>query len=572
MRPDREPWLAKVTVTISRRVLYVAGALWDTVTHRLCRPWTFVCVLVLSIPIILINAPLLAQQPSRPPDLDRVEQEISTVKSDIGSLKDTVDKSLVSLRDSNEQWWKVFERLQWFATIFGFLFGLLLVWYAFQEQRRSARQQAAASELRTREQTFSQNVLTLLQVSTDALKSQAATDKGGIKQADETLSLINNLLRITERAAARAAGVQFDFLSTALGALSRECERLVADAKAYDERDIATRPDFRERVRILAKQIDQLDNQRVSYNQAVPQSDSAASIRLPHPCLFIRGMASDLDQNPTEAINNWLEIVKSKEETAVVDGACYWLGYVYNTIGYKSDDEFNQVKGYLAKARSRAEVSGNMSRLYELTRVKLETDFFRAGRSQMLTEIVEEGDKFYSTSDSQFVNPRAKAAFATTMGNIVLIRDFRKSIVSGTPFAPAEANAWFDRAGESHWAKFGRCQALLLAGVPFDENMRKVVEDIAGIVAANYFDRIEDRTKLLCKITEYLCKLMLDPRSETSTIEYFITTHAANVTGRTIYSQLRKQNISKEEFLKEWRVLCGERNILEAAKKSNAAT
>src|SRR5207253_1958653 len=115
----------------------------------------------------------------------------------------------------------------------------------------------------TREESLNERYIKLLEVASGAAETAqqkvVALEEGGIKRAGETIQLINNLLQITERAAAKAAGAQFDFLSRSIGNFDAQCQALITEATKDDDRDIIAKPEFRERVRVLTKQIESLD-------------------------------------------------------------------------------------------------------------------------------------------------------------------------------------------------------------------------------------------------------------------------------------------------------------------------
>ena len=235
-----------------------------------------------------------------------------------------------------------------------------------EEAKTRARYQEENAKQTAREESLNDRYVKLLEVASGAAEQAQqkviALEEGGIKRASDTLQLINNLLAITERAAAKAAGAQFEFLSRSIKNLDEECRKLIVVAIREDERDIVGKPAFSEQVRVLTKQIESLDHQITLYNESVPQqlgtvADASNSpqaglrgwtrLSLTGPCLFIRGLNNHLDQNFTEAIRDWRKSQVVKGNNSVQVDANYWIGYVNNTIG-----NFEEAREYFRIAAS----------------------------------------------------------------------------------------------------------------------------------------------------------------------------------------------------------------------------
>ena len=163
------------------------------------------------------------------------------------------------------------------------------------------------------------------------------------------------------------------------------------------------------------------------------------------------------------------------------------------------------------------------------------------------------------------------------MGNMSLTRDIREAVVkkAGFPF-PEEADRWYRRALEveprSRWARFGTCQALVIGGKPLPAEAQQALKDVIGSANREYQNRVEVRSKVLSKITEYICMLMLgNPnRERLSSVAAAIESHTSDVTARTIYSQFRKQNVTKDEFLDEFQLLRDEMDLRDVFRKTNS--
>lgn len=460
---------------------------------------------------------------------------------------------------------------------------------------RSRRQNKEESEKQSRrDDELHGRFLELIDVASKAAKESqdkvTRLEEGRIKRAGETLQLINSLLMITERAATKAAGAQFDFLSRTIDNLDHECKTLISEATRDDERDIIAKTTFSEEVRLLTDQINSLDHQIVIYNESVPSqframqgaegfSTSAdagawARLSLTGPCLFIRGQNHLQQQNFTGAINDWkASLTAGNAEASRVD-ANYWIGYINNTLGnFQEAERFLQDAEKLAPERRRP----------ELSRLELETRFFALDLAIVPNDLLDEGEKlykqFHSEMQQQRLAARAISSFATTMGNMTVVERLRASIASGSDLDLSKSSEWFQRAlvvaPRSRWARFGMCCNLLLSGQPLDETARSDVRDVIQSVNREYTARIEDRSKVLSKVTEYICLCMLgdeirdDEKSRLPSIASSIQLHASLVRARTLYSQFRKQNVGTDVFLREFYHFERTKSLLETFRMAN---
>lgn len=457
------------------------------------------------------------------------------------------------------------------------LLALALQFMAFRaDSAIRRRHQEETATYKEREDALNNRLVQVLEVTSrsaeQAQRMVSTVEEGGIKRAAETLQLINNLLAITERAAAKASEAEFEFLLSLIDSLDHECQRLTSEATREDERDIIAKPEFIERVRILAEQVNSLDHQITAFNRTVPrqlrqgrgteqsavgstnnQGGSWSGLRLTGPCLFIRGLNHHVHQNFRAAIDAWKAALNSVNASAVFVDANYWIGYLNNTLG-----EFDEAMSYIRNASEEAAEH----RRPELTRLLLETRFFALGPDLVPDELLEEGRARFRSLNSGEVSKRAISSFATTMGNLSMIQQIRGA---GEKANLNESTKWFEAAVQaekrSRWARFGLCQNFVLSGAPVDDHIRSELEDVIGSVEREYQSREEDRSKALSKVTQYMCMLMLGGHNEPekreimSTIAGQVEMHTGKVTARTLYSQFRKQNIEKSDFIGEFKAL-----------------
>ncbi len=515
------------------------------------------------------SAPSIADFQKLQSDWQKLQSELSAQKEAQDTLKRYVEFAAAIIT---------------IVTVVGILLQILTF---VADSRSRKRNEEEGHKQSAREDTLNTRYLAVLDVASQAAKDAqekvANLEEGGIKRAGETLVLINNLLQITERAAAKAAGAQFDFLSRSIGVFDTQCQTLIAEATKSDDRDIIAKPEYRERVRVLTKQIESLDNQIITYNESVPLQFGATvegeqknenaglskiwtRLNLTAPCLFVRGMNQHLDQNFAAAIADWKSSLNAKNASAVQVDANYWIGYVNNTLG-----NFDQAPSYLLAAANIAPEQ----RKIELRRLELETRLFDLDLTEVPIGLLDEGQDYFSKIDHR-ANLRAISSFATTMGNICMVQHVRNAIARKSDFTmPDVSTEWFERAirvqPRSRWARFGICQNLFFSGQKLNEDRQNEVNDVIGSVNREFQSRVEHRSKVLSKVTEFICMVMLGSKDKErlSTIAGLIEHLTSDVIARTIYSQFRKQNVSKEVFLKEFAYLRKTMDLAETFRWAN---
>jgi tetratricopeptide (TPR) repeat protein len=520
-----------------------------------------------------------ALDPVERAELGKVEQELSAERQELAAEKGAQD----TIRDG-------VEILAGVLIVVSVLAFGLQIWSLVADVRIRRRNEVDGTIQNEREAQLHERFLKVLDIASAAAKDAqikvAGLEEGGIRRAGETLQLINNLLTITERAAAKAAGAQFDFLSKTIGSIDSDCRKLIIAATKDEDRDIIAKPNFSEEVRILTVHIDALDNQITSYNESVPaqfgdssESDAETSGRLrwsrlslTGPCLFVRGQNHLQRQNFSAAISDWkLALTAAGADSIRVD-ANYWIGYVNNTLG-----NFEESPHFLKEA---ARVAPDQ-RKPELVRLELETRFFALDLDAVPFDLISEGEKYFDTLQAHRVSKRIIANFATTLGNIALVRSLRSAVASASEnTVSADALGWFERAisiaPRSRWARFGMYQDLLLAGKVLPDTAQSEIRDVIGSVNREYQARVEARSKVLSKMTEYMCLIMLgdvrtdDESARLTGVAHAVEAHSSEVTARTIYSQFRKQNVQKDVFLAEFNHLQRSKNLVETMRASNS--
>lgn len=418
------------------------------------------------------------------------------------------------------------------------------------------------------------------------------TNDDGTKRAAETLDLVNSLLAITERTAAKASEREYDSLSKEISATDSECLSLLQKSLAEEERSIIAKPEFRRQVSTLARTIDTLASDIKSYNRLLmghatrshqPSSvESPTSVRelsLAAACLFIRGQQRNIDQEFPEAINDWRASLNAVGSDNVRLDANYWIAYTDNTLG-NFDDALQYLDASLKLSPGIREP--------ELKRLFMETQFFALGLRAVPEQLIEEGLESFAKLDERRYNltpdrhDRATSSFATTLGNIRLIKWVRDQHNGGIDKSGLHnALESYDKAVAVHehsrWAVFGRCQVLTLLGKELDETMQNQLRYVFDSAQREYDVRDrQPRSQLLCKATQFMCIQMLQTeanekeKGQIPSIVGEVKRLAAGLEDRLIFSQFRKQNVDQKTFTKEFDTFKdGNGNMLEAMMFAN---
>ena len=549
---------------------------------------------MICLAIVWPNGTAISQVPAAKQPAPIQKQPVSPqMPSELKKLQLGLKDLQITLSARDEAQAEIKRYLEIIAFTIGTMafFGIFLQVLAFRLDASSRRQSHEDNaKQREREDVLNKNLMQVLNISSkateDTQRKMESLQEGGLKRAADTLLLINNLLAITERSAAKAAGAQYEFLAKLVENFDSECNDLIRESTHEDERDIIAKPEHIERIRILTKQMESLDHQITTYNASNPRefatpldenqvgtnvklrtTSDRHQLSLTGRCLLIRGLNHHLDQNFSAAITDWKNSITAKGGSLVEFYSNYWIGYVNNTLG-----KFNEATAFI---KASGVVAPDQKKT-ELKRLALETRFFAFKLDDVSDDILKEGEDFYNALNRFEESKRAMSSFSTTMGNISMIKHIRATS-NGSEFAfPEDSMSWFDEAlnneTKSRWARFGKYQIMFLLTGRLDAEGQKEIKDVIRSVKNEYQNRQEDRSKVLSRITEYMCLLMLnDYDSERiSVVTGSIENHASHVMARTIYSQFRKQNVSKSEFLAEFEFLIETKDLNGTFRMANA--
>lgn len=362
-------------------------------------------------------------------------------------------------------------------------------------------------------------------------------------QSTETLTLVNDTLRLAKEASERASKSLEEKLTRKHNELEAEAIDLVDDSKAYKNFKILVEDSrFRSNLQTLALEITGLQN-----NQNILDKDVTL---LPY-CSFIRGMDFHLNQHVKPAVKYWKH---AKDHPGASENlkimALHWIGYEQNNLGDFED------------ASSNFELAANLAQgplKYELERLKIESRFFctdKFSASAVLPEMEALFERVEGEDKSEEFK-KAKSSIAATLGNIYLQIG---SDVSADPEATESPESYYEKAKEvfdnapmkSKWIWFGYGEACFKLGEKPDAEAC-FLSKVKPEAELEYSTRLEPRTKVLGQTTVLICSMLVTSQHENVIMLYnLIKATLGSVDSHvTVYSQFKRRNVFKKAFLKD---------------------
>lgn len=380
------------------------------------------------------------------------------------------------------------------------------------------------------------------------------------QDSQRTLNLVNETLKLATEATSRASRVIEVKLSNTMKELDRHCALLIDRSNAYDDDKLLTQNlDVCSDIHRLGRKVEGLENNLVVLDHEI---DIA-----PH-CTFIRGADAYLNEQFAEAIEYWQHTTFHKDAPDRLRSLChYWIGYVHNNIG-----EFHTAISDFRRALDLA----TGSRRFEINRIQLETQFFNKERASDVASDIQHvantiGEELKANPNNRELQ-RRKIRTLTTLGNI------QHHLGTTAAADSEERRRWFEQARESFhtvithqkdkWALFGYAEALFELGKR-DEAIRILRDDVKRQAENEFLNREEKRTKVLAKTTVLICCIRAGEHEGVVDSLNAVRATLGTVDLRlTIYSQLQRRNVKREEFLLDLERLMAEYE----AGRSAAAT
>ena len=191
-------------------------------------------------------------------------------------------------------------------------------------------------------------------------KESSERDRSVFLQSTETLTLVNQTLKLAKDASERASNALAEKLNKKHNDLEQDAIDLIEESKACKNFKVLVEDsNFRSNLLTLALEITGLQ-----HNQNILEKETALN---PH-CSFIRGMEYHLSQHFKTAIKYWKQAKDHKDAPdSLKIMSLYWIGY-----------EQNNLKDF-ENATSNFEIASSIAKgamKYELERIKIESKFF----------------------------------------------------------------------------------------------------------------------------------------------------------------------------------------------------
>jgi hypothetical protein len=362
-------------------------------------------------------------------------------------------------------------------------------------------------------------------------------DESIFTQSQRTLTLVNATLELAKEASARASRSLANRLKKSSRELDAQCSTLLKDVEAFKEdKNVVADNDTTSRIHNLGIKVKALEN-----NLIILEDEA---IELEPFCCAVSGLDSYLHDDYDQAI---AYLAKGSDHKQAPDSlkslAFYWLGYINNNLRLFTQAIHNFEYALALSASERR---------FELKRLLVESRFFNRESSP---ELINQLQILLAEFDKEFPDSSGKAAqdgkrrIITTLGNLC----FQTGNETGDRDYYVQAKKFFEQAGaRAKWSSFGLAETLhklceykmakeLFAGPVMKEADRE------------FLGREELRTKILAKTTQLICCIRLESSKQHVKDQHdALISLVANLGNRlTIYSQLQRRNVSKEDFIKD---------------------
>lgn len=354
---------------------------------------------------------------------------------------------------------------------------------------------------------------------------------------------MNETLGLAKEASARASKSLANRLGRTAKDLEKQAGHLIEEVEAYKEdKNLVAKHDRTSRVHSLGSKIKALEN-----NLVILEDET---IDLGPLSCIVTGIDSHLHEGYEEAIDYWERAATHKEASPAMRSlAYYWLGYIHNNL-----HDFGTAVHNLDNALQYADGT----RRFEIRRLQIESRFFNLEDGNeliaQLEQLLAEFNKDLATVESRETANR-RIRIETTLGNIC----FEIGNETGDHKYYARSIELFESALKitaDKWAWFGLAESLYYLG-----DKSRAVEIYANCVLREaekeFLTREEKRTKVLAKTTQLICLIRAGSQEQHIKDRYDeVISLVAELDGRlTVYSQMQRRNVSKDQFLEDLKFL-----------------
>jgi tetratricopeptide (TPR) repeat protein len=376
---------------------------------------------------------------------------------------------------------------------------------------------------------------------TAAQARAAEVHQSFLEGSKTTLELVNSTLTLARDASERAANFLVEKAREALDSLDREAKTLLATVPRSDDRALVADQRRRSTLMSLAQKLSAFETNRL----ILPRD-----VKLTPPCMFIRGMEHHLKQQFDDALEYWEQVaLDGSAENSLRSLAWYWIGYEHNNLG-----EFPIAVSSFEQALTYSEGS----RSYELQRILIESRFFN--KDQVNPEdLVPSLEMLLSTIEKDTPSADLEARrlkVCGTLGNILhIIGETHRqggNLEETNRYYQKAAQYFSEGSERDKWARFGLAESLFRGG-QVDAARALFEKSVLSDAQRESVDRVEPRTKVLARVTEMICYARLPQFKDRLNHMYSqVLESLGDVDERlTVYSQLQRRNISRDEFRKE---------------------
>jgi len=458
--------------------------------------------------------------------IDKKDIEIAELKAKIDSTKNGIEIAELKAKIETTNTW-----LEIAGSFLGVIFALgtgfsVYSWFLNEQRAKQAFVLAISGE--------KDSQVRAAQVHQDFL--------GGSR---ETLELVNSTLQLAKEASERAANIMNRKAKELIEKLDRDSKSLLESVPKDDDRALIATSAARSKLRTLAQRIAGFE-----INRFVLPDD----IRLTPPAMFIRAMEHHLEQHFDEAINTWRDVaLEAKDDSSLQSLAWYWIGYEKNNL-----NEFAEAESSFDNALRLS--SG--ARRYELQRILLESRFFKEKKNSkslvmpfqnLLERINEESNKDEHAA--------YKRRIAVTVGNVLSQAGHQAKNEGNQKEALhffSSAKKVYGEVQDDKWGLFGFAE--MCHELNEGDNVQGFFQKVRQYAKDESVRREEYRTKVLARTTELICCLRIpELHSQVDTIRGLVEQDLGRVDERlTVYSQMRKRNVTKREFEEDLKILMSE--------------
>jgi len=361
-------------------------------------------------------------------------------------------------------------------------------------------------------------------------------DRKLFAQSEETLTLVNQTLRLAKDASERASKSLQEKLDRKHNSLEQEAIELIEESRGFKNfKTLVEDSGFRSDLQTLALEIAGLENNHNILDKEVI---------LKPTCSFIRAMNFHLDQHFKPAIKYWKN-AKDHEDASVAlrIAALYWIGYEQNNLGYfdKATVNFEEASG-LATGALR----------FELERIRIESKFFtKQPIATILPEMEALHKKVEEIKDDSNELKKAYSQIAGTLGNMYFQQGNQEQDPVLREAAYTSAKNTFEKAPvKNKWTWFGYSEACFKLK-DYDEAEKQLRNHVIAEAELEYSTRPEPRTKVLGQSTVLICSMRIGKLKEhVETLYSQLKITLGTVDDRlTVYSQFQRRNVAKKDFL-----------------------